>query len=103
MEILSIADLRQLTGQPDHVLNHAIRRFGPEPRGRVGITRVWSSDDLPEIQAALAKTARRSTIAERRDTDVVPPDDLTDRLLVTVDQNATPGDVPPRKPERRDT
>ena len=60
--LISLADLRQLTGHPDHVLNHALRRFGPEPRGRIGITRVWFAEDLPEIQAAIDRTAKHSPV-----------------------------------------
>jgi hypothetical protein len=68
MKDVSIADFRRLTGQPDHVLNHALRRFGPPPRGRIGITRVWSSEDIPAVLSALARTAERSTLTERKAT-----------------------------------
>ncbi len=60
-DLLSIADLRQITGQPRHIITHAIERHGPEPVGRVGITRVWRRDDLPRILESLNKTARRSS------------------------------------------
>ncbi len=58
---LTIADLRQITGHPRHVITHAIERHGPEPTGRVGITRVWRREDLPRILDSLAKTAQRSS------------------------------------------
>lgn len=61
-DYLSIHDLERLTGEPRHILNHAILRHGPEPRGRVGISRLWAADDLPAIRAALELTAARSTV-----------------------------------------
>ncbi|HEX3999420.1 MAG TPA: hypothetical protein VHX65_12790 [Pirellulales bacterium] len=67
-----IGDLRRLTGEPTHIINHAIQRFGPEPRGRIGISRFWSSDDLPLIQASLRRTAEHSSRPERR----FAPEDL---------------------------
>jgi hypothetical protein len=57
-DVISIRDLREITGQPSHIINHAIDRYGPEPAGRIGITRVWRRKDLPQIQASLAKTVR---------------------------------------------
>jgi hypothetical protein len=65
-DLLTISDLRRITGEPVHVLNHAIDRHGPEPAGRVGITRLWSSEQLAAIRDALRKTAERSTVARRR-------------------------------------
>lgn len=64
--LLTIADLRRLTGEPAHVLNYAIERFGPAPIGRVGISRIWAPDCHPAIKASLAKTAGRSV---RRQTE----------------------------------
>lgn len=55
---LSISDLQLLTGLPRHVIDHAIRRHGPNPCGRVGIARIWRSDDLPRIRQSLEMTAR---------------------------------------------
>ncbi len=65
-ELLTIGDLRRETREPAHVLNHAIDRFGPEPVGRIGISRVWRREDLPAIMASLAKTAIHSRLPERR-------------------------------------
>ena len=65
-DLLTISDLRRLTGEPAHVINHAIQRFGPEPKGRIGISRVWSNDDLPLIQESLRRTAEHSNRPERR-------------------------------------
>lgn len=65
-DLLTISDLRRLTGEPAHVINHALQRFGPEPRGRIGISRVWCRDDLQLIQASLRRTAEHSSRPERR-------------------------------------
>jgi len=64
-DALFISDLRRLTGEPTHIINHAIARFGPEPKGRIGISRFWSLDDLPLIQASLRRTAEHSSRRER--------------------------------------
>ena len=64
--LVSIADLQHHFGLPGHVINYAVRLHGPEPAGRVGITRVWRRDDLPQIAAALRKTAARSTSPVRQ-------------------------------------
>ena len=65
--ILTIRDLQQITGQPAHVINHAINRHGPTPADHVGIARVWRFDDLPRIQESLAKTAQRSASRKPRE------------------------------------
>lgn len=49
-----------------HILNYAVREFGPEPASRVGAVRLWSSDQLPQLAESLAKTASRSTNKARR-------------------------------------
>ena len=58
-EHLSIADLEQETGLPRHVLNHALRRFGPLPCGRVGMTRIWRQSDLKAVLESLNRTTGR--------------------------------------------
>jgi hypothetical protein len=65
-DLLTISDLRRLTGEPTHIINHAILRFGPEPKGRIGISRVWSREDLPLIEASLRRTAEHSSSPQRR-------------------------------------
>lgn len=65
-DLLTLGDLRRITGQASHILNHAIERFGPEPAGRVGIARVWNRADLPAILESLERTARKSTLPERK-------------------------------------
>ena len=65
-DILTFADLRRITGEPSHVINHALRRFGPEPTGRIGIARVWRKDDLPAVQESLRKTCVHSRLPDRR-------------------------------------
>lgn len=65
--LISISDVRKITGEPAHRIAYALDRYGPEPAGRVGITRVWSREALPEIQESLRKTAEKSTLADRRE------------------------------------
>jgi hypothetical protein len=65
-ELLTISDIRRATGQPAHVINHARNRFGPEPAGRIGISRVWRPEDLPAIRESLQRTSLHSRLPERR-------------------------------------
>jgi hypothetical protein len=65
-ELLTISDLCRLTGEPAHIVNHAIQRFGPAPRGRVGIARVWWMDDVVQLRESLHRTAERSSNPARR-------------------------------------
>ncbi len=58
-DLITLSDVRKQTGQPAHVINHALDRYGPEPAGRIGIARVWHREDLPKILAALEKTGTR--------------------------------------------
>jgi hypothetical protein len=53
---LTVADVRRITGQPAHVVNYAIGRYGPEPAGRIGNARIWRPEDLPKIRESIAKT-----------------------------------------------
>jgi hypothetical protein len=59
MGVITIADLRRLTGKPAHVINYAIDRFGPPPAGRVGISRVWTSAALPALLESIQRTKAR--------------------------------------------
>ncbi len=63
---ITVSDVRRMTGQPAHVINYAIGRFGPEPLGRIGITRVWDKADLPAIYASLERTRVHSNLPKRR-------------------------------------
>lgn len=56
MSRLTISELQAMTGLPRHVINYALERFGPPPRGKVGMTRIWDADDLPQILDSLART-----------------------------------------------
>ena len=60
MPVITLADVQRITGNPRHVVCHAIDRFGPEPKGRIGITRVWDADDLPKILESIARTRGHS-------------------------------------------
>lgn len=69
--LLTTGDIARRFGEPDHVVNYALRRFGPEPSGHVGLTRTWMASQLPEIELALRRTALRSTL-ERRSVGAKP-------------------------------
>ena len=64
--LLTLGDIQRLTGETARVVDHALRSFGPEPAGRVGITRVWAAKDVPKIRESLKRTASRSTSLRRR-------------------------------------
>ena len=57
---ITITDLERITGQQRHVLNHAIRLHGPAPADRIGIIRLWRSEDVPRVFESLRKTTRIS-------------------------------------------
>jgi hypothetical protein len=59
MGVITLADVQRKTGYPRHVIAHAIDRYGPEPSGRIGITRVWNADDWPRILASIERTRGR--------------------------------------------
>ena len=52
----TLRDVMRLYGQPRHIVDYALDRYGPEPCGRVGIARIWRADDLPAIEEAIRKT-----------------------------------------------
>lgn len=62
--LITISELRRVTGKPAHVINHAIDRHGPAPAGRIGIARVWRAEDLPRILESIRKTTGRAHRAE---------------------------------------
>jgi hypothetical protein len=66
VDVITIADIRHVTGLPAHIVNHALDRHGPAPTGRVGIARVWARSQLNDILESLRKTAAKSTLPERR-------------------------------------
>lgn len=57
---LTIKDLEKLTQLPRHVVDHAVRRYGPAPVDRVGIIRLWRSEDLDQVFESLRRTAANS-------------------------------------------
>ena len=63
-ELLTIGDLRKLIGKPAYTINYAIEQHGPAPVGRVGIARVWSRDQLEEIQESVRRTTGSPLAAE---------------------------------------
>lgn len=57
LRLLTISDLAACTGEPEHVINYAIKRYGPKPSQRLGIVRLWTEDDLPVLQDSIKRTA----------------------------------------------
>lgn len=53
---VTIRTIRELYSLRPNVIDYAIDRYGPKPIGRIGITRIWSAESLPAIEAALRKT-----------------------------------------------
>ncbi len=59
LQLLTISDLASRTGEPEHVVNYAVKRYGPKPSQRLGIVRLWIEDDLPAIRASIDRTAQK--------------------------------------------
>ncbi len=55
--LLTLGQLARRLGVSTHRLKYAIDQYQVEPRMRVGITRVWSEDDIPRMRSALARVA----------------------------------------------
>ena len=65
----TLSDLADKFERPYYHVEYAVKVHKIEPAGRIGRTRVWSRDDLPRIQAALASTAENATHRKREITD----------------------------------
>ena len=59
LRLLTISDLAACTGEPEHVVNYAIKRYGPKPSQRLGIIRLWTESDVPLIQESIDRTAQK--------------------------------------------
>ncbi len=55
--LFTITDLTKVIGKPEHIVNYAVKRHGPDPARRVGITRLWTEDQIPAVRASIARTA----------------------------------------------
>lgn len=63
-EPLTIGDLLReatLAGYSRRQLEYALERGGIRPVGRVGIIRIYSADQLPQIVQAVRRTTRRGS------------------------------------------
>jgi hypothetical protein len=58
-EYLTVRDIARQTGRPFHVIKYAIAAHNIREAGRVGVIRLFTSDQLPAIEAALASTSKR--------------------------------------------
>ena len=55
--LLTLGQMADRLGVPQHRAKYALTQYGIRPTGRVGILRVWSEDDLPRLERALAEIA----------------------------------------------
>ncbi len=56
---LTLGQIVERTGEPPHRVKYAIDAYHIKPVMRIGITRVWSEDQLGAIRSALARVAGR--------------------------------------------
>ena len=56
-DFLTLGQLAERLGVSSHRLKYPIYQYRVKPRFRIGITRVWSEDDLPRIRSALNRVA----------------------------------------------
>ena len=56
-EYLTLGQLAERLDVTTHRLKYALDQYRVRPRMRVGITRVWTQEDLPRIKSALARVA----------------------------------------------
>lgn len=68
MDLMTISDLCREFGEPEHVVNHALKSHGPPPAARIGAARVWTRQQLDAVRSALRETAKRSTLEARKAT-----------------------------------
>ncbi len=67
-ELLTVGDIARRIGVPRAQVDYALDKAGIRERTRAGILRLFSSDQLPVIRAALATVRSR-----RRKTEGVEP------------------------------
>ena len=56
-EFVTVGQIAQRLGISLHQAKYAIETYRIKPRMRIGITRVWSEEDLPRIKSAVARVA----------------------------------------------
>lgn len=57
---LTLRDIHKRTpGYAFHQLKYIVENYGPEPRARVGIIRLWAEADVPFILSTLRRTCNR--------------------------------------------
>jgi len=57
--LLTLRDVANRLNARQHRVKYAIEAYSIEPRQRAGIIRLWGESDLPQIHAALNRTAGR--------------------------------------------
>ncbi len=60
-ELMTIGDIARKLGIPRARLEYAVEKAGIQERGRAGILRLFSPDQVPVIEAALATVRSRTT------------------------------------------
>jgi len=53
--LLTIGDISNRIGIPQHRVAYAIKRYGVEPAQRAGMTRLWTEDCVERIAAAVRR------------------------------------------------
>jgi len=66
-DFFTLGDLAKRYGEPIHTVAYAVKTLGPKPSGRIGGKRIWSREQLSEVEESLKTTAQRSTNPERRE------------------------------------
>ncbi len=56
-EWFTLGELARHFDTTDHKIKYAIAQHRVEPAKRVGIFRIWSTDQLPQIESALRRVA----------------------------------------------
>ena len=61
--VLTIRDIKRLCpGFSIHQIKYAITEYDISPRARVGLIRIWSPEDVPNIKSALNRIASRREV-----------------------------------------
>ncbi len=62
-KLLSLTDIAKRLKIPFHRLRYVVAAANMQPVQRVGIVRLWSEDQMPEMKAALVKKPKKSQTA----------------------------------------
>ena len=57
--LMTLGQIADRLGVAQHRAKYALTLYHIRPTGRVGILRLWSEDDIPHLERALAEIASR--------------------------------------------